>query len=119
APAPPYRDVPFPTVGYLADDPAARELAERFVSAALPGRTPGLEFSGLRVRAYGGGRPDVAPSDAALILSVTAGDVHPCSIHGEIQAVVGRFATEPAEEYRRVFPLGESARFLIDPGQAP
>ena len=107
----------FPTVGYAADDPAARELAERLVSASLSGGGPDLGLSGLRVRPDGGS-PDPAASDVALILAVTVGAVHPCSIQGELHAAASRLGSVGAIGPGQVFPLGESARFHIESGGA-
>ena len=100
------------TVRYPAADPAARDLAERLVSASLPGRTPDLGLAGLRVRADETGQ--IAPSDVASVLPVLVGDVHPCSIQGEVQAETNRLTGSPDAVWRAV-PLGESARFRIDP----
>lgn len=109
----------FPTVAYPARDPAARELAERIVSASLPGRATGIGLEGLRVRSAAGDRPDPAASDVAVVLPVPVGSVHPCSVQGDLQDMAKRLGNGSVEELGRVFPVGESARFRIGPEGSP
>ncbi len=106
----------FSTVAYGAEDPVARELAERVVSASLPGRTPRIELDGLRVRPDTDGLSTFAETDAAAVVPVPVGVVHPCTVLGEIGLTEDRLAPRRPREGTRTFALGESAVFRIDPG---
>ncbi|MGI9626227.1 MAG: hypothetical protein ACR2QM_05270 [Longimicrobiales bacterium] len=103
-------------LAFPAMDPVAKEIADRLVSAALPGGVLNAWFpGGLTARPYDG--PDAGFADARgtlLVLSVQVGPVHDCSIRGEILSSVPaldeRVALTP-----HVVPIGETALFRIGP----
>ena len=103
------------TVSFPVRDPVAREIAERLVSASLPGgAAEWIAPGGLRIRGYGAepGGP-AGDSDVARVVSVPIGPVHPCSIWGELRRVESRFGAGRDGGVRSL-AIGETALFRIE-----
>ncbi|MYI06360.1 MAG: hypothetical protein F4059_03285 [Gemmatimonadetes bacterium] len=110
-----------PTVAFRQDDPAAREAAERLVSAGIRG---GSEAEAVAALAGGTGRlavrgtdrspPRRAPSDAAAVLWVFAGPGHPCSLHAEVLRAVAEWdARGEAGSRPAIMLLGGLEAFVV------
>jgi len=108
------------TVSHPEDDPVAREIGQRLVSATLPGgEADWLAPSGLAVRPYASGEPPVEPGDLATVVGVVTGSAHPCSVWGELRWVESWFGDPPGDDGTghsiRVLPVGETAVFRVGP----
>ena len=112
---------PPPTVSYPEGDPAARQLAERMVSAAMRG---GEEAEAVVQLTGGAQRPAVraasgdgalrAPTDVAAVLVVPAGPGHPCSTHAEVLRATAAWGAADGPSRARVLLIGAAASFLVD-----
>lgn len=112
---------PPPTVSYPEGDPAARQVAERMVSAAMRGsdETDALvRLTGaaqrLAVRAASVDQPMRAPTDVAAVLVVPAGPGHPCSLHAEVLRAAAAWVAGDGPPQARVLLIGAAASFLVD-----
>ena len=111
------------TVGYRSGDMAAREIAERLVSAGLREGAPAeavAELTGSRermvVRPVPPGSGGWSGTDVAVVVGVRAGPVHPCSLHAEVLRELGGWRGGPGRRDGAVLPIGEAAAFAIDTG---
>ena len=114
---------PRPSVSYREGDIAARQIAERVVSAGL--RTgpsaavvAGLTGSGERmvVRPVAEGEDSWTEMDVAAVIGVRAGPVHPCSLHAEALRMLAGWREGPGRRGGTVLPIGEAAAFEIGGG---
>lgn len=110
-----------PTVAFRRDDPAAREAAERLVSAGI---REGGEAEAVAALTGGTGRlavrgtdrspPQRAPSDVAAVLWVFGGPGHPCSLHAEVLRAVAEWdAPGRAGSARAIMLLGGLEAFVV------
>lgn len=114
-----------PTVSYPEEDHAARQIAERVVSLGLPGG-PFAEtvaaLAGSRERmvvrpaASGGGR--WSESDVAVVVAVSGGPVHPCSLHAEVVDRLRGWRAGARTGSPTVLLVGEAAAFAVEPTSA-
>ena len=114
---------PRPTVSYREGDVAARQIAERLVSAGLrEGELSAvvgeLTGSGQRmvVRPVARGGAIWTETDVAAVIAVRAGPVHPCSLHAEALRVLGGWSGGHGRQGGAVLPVGEAAAFAIGSG---
>lgn len=109
-----------PTVSYPEDDPAARQIAERVVSAGLPGgplAAAVAELTGSRermvVRPVPPGGDHWTPADVAAVIAVPSGPVHPCSLYAEALLHLDGWERGPEGAIPTVLVVGETASFTI------
>ena len=111
-----------PTVSYPADDPAARQIAERLVSLGLPGGPLAAAVAALTgsdermvVRPVPPGGDNRARTDVAAVAAVYAGPIHPCSLYAEVIAGMGGWEAGDGRGTPTVLLIGEAASFAIAP----
>lgn len=109
-----------PTVSYREGDIAARQIAERVVSAGLrqggvAAAVAGLTGSGGRlvVRPVAGDGALWTRGDVAAVVGVRAGPVHPCSLHAEALRELAGWRAGQGRGGGTVLPVGEAAAFAI------
>ena len=111
-----------PTVSYREEDIAARQIAERLVSAGLRAGPAAVieELTGSRERMVvrpvvttGGSWTD---TDVAAVIGVRAGPVHPCSLYAEALRELAGWRGGPGRRGGVVLPVGEAAAFAVEPG---
>jgi len=110
-------------VSYREGDIAARQIAERLVSAGLRTGPPAVvieELTGSRERMVvrpvvttGGSWTD---TDVAAVIGVRAGPVHPCSLYAEALRELAGWRDGPGRGGGAVLPIGEAAAFAVEPG---
>ena len=109
-----------PAISYPEGDLAARQAAERLVSAGMRGGAEAdamAELTGsaerLAVRAASGERPVRAPADIAAVVVVHAGPGHPCSLHAEVLRAAAAWGTGDGAPNPHILLLGEAATFVV------
>ena len=109
-----------PTISYPEGDRAARQVAERLVSAGMRGGAEAAVLAELTgtterpaVRAVSGEHSARAPSDVGAVVVVHAGPGHPCSLLAEVLRAAAAWDSGDAMPDERVFFVGEAASFLI------
>ena len=114
------RSGPRAAISHPAGDPAARQLAERLVSAGMRGGAQAdamTELTGsegrLSVRAADGGRPVHEPGDVAAVVVVHTGPGHPCSLHAELLRLAAAWGAGAGTSEPGVLLFGEAATFLV------
>lgn len=115
--APPPRQ---PTISYPEGDQAARQAAERLVSAGMRGGAEADAMAALTgsterlaVRAASGENRARAQTDVAGIVVVHAGPGHPCSLHAEVLRAAAAWGLTDGAPDARILFLGEAASFLV------
>lgn len=114
-----------PTVSYPAEDHAARQIAERVVSLGLPGgpfagTVAALAGSRERmvVRPVAPGGERLSESDAAAVVAVSGGTVHPCSLYAEVVDNLRGWRGGAEPGIPTVLLVGEAAAFAVEPSSA-
>lgn len=114
---------PQPTISYPEGDQAARQAAERLVSAGMRGGAEAEALAALTgsterlaVRAASGRNGARAPTDVAGIFVVYAGPGHPCSLHAEVLRAAVAWGLADGAPDAHLFFLGETASFLVGKG---
>lgn len=109
-----------PTIGYPEGDQAARQAAERLVSAGMRGGAEADALAALTgsterlaVRAASGGNRARAQTDVAGIVVVHAGPGHPCSLHAEVLRVVAAWGLMDGAPDAHILFVGAAASFLV------
>ena len=112
-----------PTVSYREGDIAARQIAERVVSAGLrEGALAAVveELTGSRermvVRPVARAGDSWTETDVAAVIGVRAGPVHPCSLHAEALRELAGWRDGPGHRGGTVLPIGEAGAFSISAG---
>lgn len=112
-----------PTVSHREGDIAARQIAERVVSAGLREGAPSAvveELTGsperMVVRPVPPGDVIWTETDVAAVVGVRTGPVHPCSLHGEALSALAGWRGGPGRRGGAVLPVGETAAFAIGSG---
>ena len=112
-----------PSVSYPEDDPAARQIAERVVSAGLPGgplaaTVAALAGSSTRmvVRPVPPGGERWSATEVAAVAGVFAGPAHPCSLYAEALGELAGWGGGSERVTGTVLLIGEAAAFAIEPG---
>lgn len=114
-----------PTVSYPGEDLAARQIAERVVSLGLPGgplaETVGA-MAGSRermvVRPVVPGGERWSETDAAAVIAVSGGPVHPCSLYAEVIDGLREWRAGTEGGIPTVLLVGEAAAFAVEPSPA-
>ena len=109
-----------PTVSYRQGDVAARQLAERVVSAGMrdePLAAVVAELAGsagrMVVRPVADGGSSWSGTDVAAVVGVHAGPVHPCSLYAEVLRELAGWSEGRGRRGGAVLPVGEAAAFAI------
>lgn len=109
-----------PTVSYPAGDQAARQAAERLVSAGMRGGDEAGAMAALTgsaerlaVRAESAEPPVRAASDVAAVVVVHAGPGHPCTLHAEVLRAASAWSNADGVPNAHILLLGEAATFLV------
>ena len=109
-----------PTISYPEGDQAARQAAERLVSAGMRGGAEADAMAALTgsaerlaVRAASGGNRARAQTDVAGIFVVYGGPGHPCSLHAEVLRATAAWGLAVGAPDAGVLFLGEAASFLV------